>query len=173
MLYADSMAFARPQMQDPILDPTLEDVILHLTSAPPVAVRGASCVSLQNTLAMHTSFRQTLETQEVRILLSKRDVGLGRQVVLGLQCAPADTDPENLAHELFDAGIRIVTPVYAGEHPFGGGSDRPEIGLTDAGKKFVHACGKFGLSIDLSHVGNETARGIINLIRTEQLPVKY
>lgn len=71
---------------------------------------------------------------------------------------------------LYDCGVRIITPVWAGETIIGGAFDT-EKGLTDFGKKAVSKFLELGIIPDISHSSEQTAEEIFELAGSAKMPV--
>ncbi|MDY3941077.1 MAG: membrane dipeptidase [Eubacteriales bacterium] len=63
---------------------------------------------------------------------------------------------------LFDAGVRILTPLWGGETCIGG-SHQSEKGLSDFGKAAVRECFRLGIAVDLSHASERSADEILDM----------
>ncbi len=55
---------------------------------------------------------------------------------------------------LFDAGVRVLTPVWKGISLVGGGHDT-DVGLTDFGRELLTECEALGIVPDLSHMSEK------------------
>lgn len=71
---------------------------------------------------------------------------------------------------LYDCGVRIITPVWAGETIIGGAFDT-EKGLTDFGKKAVSKFLELDIIPDISHSSEQTAKEIFDLAERADVPV--
>ena len=69
--------------------------------------------------------------------------------------------PERV-QSLYDAGVRILTPLWGGETCIGG-SHQSERGLTDFGRAAVRECFRVGIAVDLSHASGRSADEILDL----------
>lgn len=70
-----------------------------------------------------------------------------------------------------DAGLRVVQPVFLARNEAGTGClVTPDGGLTSYGYELVEALNVSGIAIDLSHVGDRTAKDVI---RSSTAPVFY
>ena len=65
-------------------------------------------------------------------------------------------------HKLFDARVRVLTPLWSGESCIGG-SHESVLGLTDFGREVVTECAKLGIITDVSHASPRSADEIINI----------
>lgn len=66
---------------------------------------------------------------------------------------------------LFDAGVRILTPLWGGETCMGG-SHESAHGLSDFGKAAVRECFRCGIAVDLSHASPASADDILHIAET-------
>lgn len=57
-------------------------------------------------------------------------------------------------YELYDAGVRVLCPMWRGTGDFGGAHDT-DIGLTATGKELVAECERLGIIIDTSHMSEK------------------
>ena len=73
-------------------------------------------------------------------------------------------------HRIYDAGVRVVTPLWGGETVIGG-SYETDAGLTDAGKKLMELCAQFGIITDISHSSYRSADDILNIAAKHGKPV--
>lgn len=65
---------------------------------------------------------------------------------------------------LYHAGVRIAQPTFLARSAAGGScADAHDAGLTAFGREFVSECDRLGIALDLSHVGDTTARQIMRL----------
>ena len=64
--------------------------------------------------------------------------------------------------ELYDAGVRVITPLWGGETVIGGSHDTDK-GLTDFGREAVCEMLKLGIIPDISHASFKSADEIIEL----------
>ncbi len=71
---------------------------------------------------------------------------------------------------LYDCGVRIITPVWAGETIIGGAFDT-SAGLTEFGKKAVSRFLEKGIIPDISHSSVESANEIFDLAEQAEIPV--
>lgn len=67
---------------------------------------------------------------------------------------------------LYNAGVRILTPLWGGETCIGG-SHQSEKGLSDFGRAAVRACFRCGIAVDLSHASPASADSILDLAEAE------
>ncbi|MBQ7922438.1 MAG: membrane dipeptidase [Clostridia bacterium] len=72
-----------------------------------------------------------------------------------------DGQPERLGL-LYDAGVRLITPVWGGNSCIGG-AHNTENGLTDFGKNMVEEALSRGMIVDISHASLPTADAILTL----------
>jgi membrane dipeptidase len=96
---------------------------------------------------------------EVVQIRSARDLdGLDGRVGLMLSMEGVEAlhgDPEAFG-ELWDAGVRMVSPTWNYPNPFAGGIDSPEQGLTAAGRELVGSFAERGVVLDLAHASEPT-----------------
>lgn len=90
----------------------------------------------------------------------------------GAEAIDADLDMLDVLHA---AGLRSIGPVWSRTNFFGHGvpmrfPSSPDTGpgLTDAGKRLVHACNELRIMIDLSHL---TERGFWDVARLTKAPL--
>ncbi len=72
--------------------------------------------------------------------------------------------------ELWDDGIRIITPMWRGVNRLGGAYDT-SVGLTPYGRNILSAAMERGMLIDLSHASDESAYEILTLAKHYRVPV--
>ena len=63
---------------------------------------------------------------------------------------------------LFDAGVRILTPLWGGETCIGG-SHQSDKGLSDFGRAAVRECFRLGIAVDLSHASEKSTDEILDM----------
>ncbi len=102
----------------------------------------------------------TLEGLGVTIARSARDFQPGRvTAIMHLEGAePIEPDLSNL-HRWYDRGLRSIGLVWSRRNAFAEGvpfrfPSSPDTGpgLTDAGRRLVRACNRFGILVDVSHL---------------------
>ncbi len=72
--------------------------------------------------------------------------------------------------ELYDDGVRFLTPMWQGENRLGGGYDT-ESGLTAYGKRILSAAMEMEIIPDISHASDQSAREILQLAKIYRTPV--
>ena len=100
----------------------------------------ASKADLEDFLASDKKTAFVLAVEDVRILDSK----IGR------------------VKELYDLGVRVVTPLWGGPTTIGGSHDT-DMGLTDFGREAVREMLRYGIVQDISHASYESAGEILDL----------
>lgn len=71
---------------------------------------------------------------------------------------------------LYEAGIRIITPLWGGHTCIGGAFDT-QTGLTDFGKRAVNLALHLGMIPDISHASRRSADDIFDLASQAKMPV--
>ena len=71
---------------------------------------------------------------------------------------------------LYRCGVRVITPVWAGETVIGGAFDT-EKGLTEFGRSAVSIFLRLGIIPDISHSSEQTAKEIFELAERAEIPV--
>lgn len=71
---------------------------------------------------------------------------------------------------LRERGVRILTPMWAGENCLGGAHDT-RAGLTDFGKETVRRCFETGIVPDISHASDMSAEDILEIAGELKKPV--
>jgi len=177
LMRADSLGFLSPQATPPEADLLLPQYVdlMHVTAAPPMLKQSEELLNGTDRFPSIAQFRSTLESQSNLIIAeSGKDLNkVGDSdktcIILGLQEAPHDANKATL-EELHRQGIRVITLSYQqGDHPFGSGYTNPEGHLTYRGRDFLLDCEAVGIIIDLSHVGHQTARDVLNFRDEQQL----
>ncbi len=72
--------------------------------------------------------------------------------------------------ELWDDGIRVITPMWQGVNRLGGGYDT-DVGLTSYGRHTLAAAMERGMLPDISHASDTAAKEILKLARQYRTPV--
>ncbi len=78
--------------------------------------------------------------------------------------------PLTRLRELYDDGVRILTPHWQGVNRLGGAHDT-DIGLTSYGRQVLSAAMEMGMVIDLSHASDNSARETLSLAKYYHAPV--
>lgn len=169
MFFADAMGFLNFPGQSPVADKDLRLDLVHVTSVKPWLK------TMEEVLIDHGNFKRIVEEQsKLFVIRSKEDLvrlnsstGLFPKtgVLMGMQNTPQDPEVK----VLFEADIRVITPAYQGENDLGSGWINAGIGLKTKGVDFVRACAKYGIILDLSHLGHQMARDIIKIVKEEKL----
>ncbi|MBM2817547.1 MAG: peptidase [Parcubacteria group bacterium] len=174
MFYADSLGFLGKRGGPIVVEDGLELNLVHLTATPPVILESDEKVrplTMEETLQKVEEFKNMISSQpRLRLVLNKADLKKTIAdnkiaVVLGLQNAPTDVNPQ----ALFEAGIRVMSLAYYEENDLGSGFLNGGIKLKNLGKKVIELCAKSGIIIDLSHVGHQTALDAISFIKEGRL----
>ncbi len=90
--------------------------------------------------------------------------------ILGMEDARITCGDCRRLEALFDAGVRIVTPLWSGETCVGGAHDT-SVGLTPRGRELMHLCGELGIITDISHASMASAEEIIEIASSHGVPV--
>ncbi len=72
--------------------------------------------------------------------------------------------------KLFDAGVRLIAPMWGGETIIGG-SHESDAGLTPFGKEAAVVCAELGIITDISHASLRSADELINIAVSHGKPV--
>ncbi len=72
--------------------------------------------------------------------------------------------PTKRLSELYDDGVRFITPMWRGVNRLGGAFDT-SVGLTDYGRAVIASAMEMGILIDLSHASDESACEILTLAK--------
>ncbi len=78
-------------------------------------------------------------------------------------------DAERL-NALFNADVRVITPLWAGETCIGGSFDT-EAGLTRFGKDVINKCLELGVIVDISHASGRSSDEMIDICSKYGAPV--
>ncbi len=171
----DTLGFLSPQGQPPIADPELHEHLdgMLFTPTPPFVSETEAVINGVNNFPGLIAVKSFLETQpNLKIAETAEDLA-NREgktaIILGLQQTPHDIDPVKL-QELHKHGVRVMTLAYQEEnHPLGSGYINPDKPLTTEGRNFLEECANLGMIVDLSHVGHQTARDVLDFKDQEQL----
>jgi len=169
--YADSMAFIGLQGQPPTFDlscrPRLS--LAHLTSVPPFLKK------YEDALNMHNSFRnialRNLGVHEIRTSADVSGNPGSMGLLFGLQHAPEKLTVLRV-RQLSELGVRSMAIAYDEPNEYGSGFKNPKGELTKCGENLIRWLGRYGIILDLSHAGHETAVNAMSLILRERLPTK-
>ena len=71
---------------------------------------------------------------------------------------------------LFDAGVRVITPLWGGESIIGG-SHESEAGLTPFGRDVAKGCAELGIITDISHASLRSSDELIDIAVAHGMPV--
>ena len=143
----------------------------------------AGLTAANNTLAgANTNFRDAikeinkvyrlLESEPDKTLLVQTTADIERAkaerklgIIMGFQNAsPLEDDWINTLPVFHKLGVRIIQLTYNENNLLGSGCTEPrDGGLTAYGRQVVRALNRLGIIIDLSHVGQQTAREAIEL----------
>ena len=171
-MYADFLGFLLTQKElmtkDPnaTFDPSVALDLCHVTVAPPTikTVRGV--------IEEYHWFIRIAEKAGATWVLRERDFERpGLKLVGGLQSPPDDATYEDLGL-MRGAGIIFMTLAYQGLSRFGGGFAEPDEHLTCRGEDLLEAMSAVGMSLDLAHVGETTARDALDYIEARSLPLR-
>lgn len=165
MRYADSLGFLVPQNEavKPPFDLNHlaglvgEDLLIHITVAPPVPIEPLGFNLDMNSIRYHVShWSGACQAMGIEIIRTADDLKHpGLKVVFGLQHPPLDAGIEDLA-ELRDMGVVFSTIAYDAANKFGGGFSSDQ-GLTGHGHDLLYRMMHAGMILDLSHANEKTA----------------
>ncbi len=96
--------------------------------------------------------------------------GNGVSLLLGIEDARGLEKNIDRVDELYDMGIRVFTPLWAGETCIGGAHDTDK-GLTDFGESAVRRAVKLGMIPDISHASVKSADEIFDIASEFGRPV--
>jgi membrane dipeptidase len=143
-------------------------------------LRAGGVTTIHTTVAIFEDFRglvgrildlrQVVERHRgaVRIVGSVEEIRRARAagqigVILGIQNATPIEDDERLVGVMHALGIRVVQLTYNDRNLVGDGcAEATDAGLSAFGRRVVAALNRAGILIDLSHVGERTAREAID-----------
>lgn len=169
MFYADSQAFLAPQGMAPIL-PEGQNLMMPLilvTSAAPFIT------NVDEALKAHEMFRDAvLSNPGARLLMRPGDITVaskGFTVVLGMQHAPTLMTRQDV-RRFREAGLRFMALAYEDPTEYGDGF-KGTHGLTNRGRNLIKWMAEFGIQLDLSHLGHQSAREALTFIEEEKLEV--
>ena len=172
-VHADAMGFLSPYREPPVIEGRLALQVVCTTSAPSYPKYPGGKVSLDRIREGHEKFVSVLETQPlVRIVRGREDLDAAGsvKVVCGLRCPPEDGDPRRAARQIRRQGNRMTNlSGFDGDHPYGAGFARPDIGLTENGREFVRACADCGMIGDVAHMSHRCIMDTLELIARERL----
>lgn len=110
---------------------------------------------------------QVLNTDQIRDEFTRGRTG----VIFSWQNSTGFGDDVDNVELLAHMGLRIAQPTFISGNAVGSGCyDDDDEGLTDFGHELVAALGRSAIAIDLSHVGERTARDVVKASST---PVFY
>ncbi len=89
----------------------------------------------------------------------------GQNFILSVEDARLLAGDARRVRSLFDRGVRLITPLWAGVSCIGGSFDTDE-GLSRFGKEVVDECLKFGIITDVSHASGRSADEILSAAET-------
>lgn len=112
--------------------------------------------------------------EEVRLITKKADLEGDYKVgiILHVESARILTKPEIQLPKLWELGVRGIIPVHFTDNFIGNTYDDPrrriklrtkDSGLTKEGEKFIRLMNEIGMWVDLSHVTDETADGMLEI----------
>ncbi len=87
---------------------------------------------------------------------------VGRAFILTLEDARILSGKISRVRELYDAGVRVITPLWGGETVMGGSHDT-QLGLTDFGKEAMLEMTHIGIIPDISHASFKSADEIMDI----------
>lgn len=178
MVIGDACCFLDERGKDPLAQKNLMLDFGIATATPPTKPlengKGGRPLTMAETLDAVKKFKDTIISQErLHLVFGLSDLGnaiANKQtgIILGLQNAPTDADPQSL----FEAGIRIMSLAYYGQNQYGSGFANTEIGLTEKGRDLIRKCAEVGMIVDFSHVGHQTVDDAISFIEENHLNCK-
>ncbi len=71
---------------------------------------------------------------------------------------------------LYEAGVRVLTPLWGGETCIGG-SHQSTAGLTKFGRDVAELCGELGIITDVSHASEKSAEELLEIANLHGRPV--
>lgn len=166
----DTLGFLAPQGAPMVADPELREQLdfIHVTAVAPMMNTTEDALNgVEGRFPGLGTVREGLEQQDGLVVVEKsteiEDVPENKTgIILGMQETPYDITKTGLYH-FHSHGVRVITPVYQdAEHLLGSGYVDSEKGLTPLGKKFLLDASEVGLVIDISHLGHQTARDVMD-----------
>ncbi len=112
----------------------------------------------QNNLDMRADAKEKLAGSGLRHFYSVEDA----RIVGG--------DPLLRLKELYEAGVRVLTPMWYGVNRLGGAFNT-DVGLTDDGRYILSAAMEMGIVPDISHANETSAGEILTLAKAYHTPV--
>ncbi len=94
--------------------------------------------------------------------LEQAIASVGRAFILTVEDARIIGGDISRLRELYDAGVRVITPLWGGNTVIGGSHDT-ENGLTDFGRDAVSEMIRLGIIPDISHASGKAADDILDL----------
>lgn len=94
--------------------------------------------------------------------LTAADRAGGVHFIITLEDARIINERLERLRELYDAGVRVITPLWRGETSLGGAYDT-DIGLSDFGKEAVGEMCALGITPDISHASRRSAEDIMDI----------
>lgn len=123
-----------------------EAMLTNLKSDPSIACKAARIV---------TDYRDTSDSPTLILAVEDARILAGNLSRVGL---------------LWDAGVRILTPLWKGETSIGGSHDT-DTGLTEFGHTALKSAVELGMILDISHASVQSADEIFELSRAAGRPV--
>ena len=108
--------------------------------------------------------------KKARIVTSIKDMTAVPQLLLAVEDARILANKESRVQQLYDLGIRILTPLWAGTTCIGG-SHNTEKGLTRFGRSALRHAVSLGMIPDISHASEQSAQDIFEISSEFQRPV--
>lgn len=121
-----------------------------------------TCENLDELAALIESsdgaFARVLSAADIPTCQTSRTLG----IISSISSSTAFDNELNNISELHAQGVRIAQPVFMAKSPAGSSfTDETDTGLTPIGRRFIAEFNRWGIAIDLSHVGDKTAASII------------
>jgi membrane dipeptidase len=147
------------------------DILAGGIHAANVTLNMYACEGFEYVLNQIRRYYAILENDPDRILLVQEaeDIlnakGKGKLgIIFGLQNGIALGQDVTLLPILYKLGVRIIQLTYNEANAIGSGCLEPrDNGLTSFGSQLIQAMNRFGILIDLSHVGWQTSKDAVNV----------
>ena len=104
------------------------------------------------------------------IVTCSREIGKGTSLLPALEDARILNRSIKRVEEIYDLGIRILTPLWSGETCIGGSHDTAK-GLTDFGRHAIKDAVSLGMIADISHASMRSADEILEISSAQGRPV--
>lgn len=98
------------------------------------------------------------------------DDGAKTKLILTVEDGRIVAEKEERIDDLYDRGVRVITPVWGGLSCIGG-AHRTDVGATDFGRVFIRRCLELGITLDVSHASVPLTDEIISAGEATGIPV--